>query len=109
MRDHVFHHPPHTPLVSGERPDGVSHSGHGQEAGPREQTTGRRTCAQCGATDRTVLIGMAPGRDGKPWSLCRGCWSNGVAEPITATEATPDVVVELQAAAAELPGLEVRR
>lgn len=25
----------------------------------------------------TVMLGMKPGKDGKPWALCSKCWENG--------------------------------
>lgn len=34
---------------------------------------GSRACADCGAGDRTVLIGMEPGLDHVQWWLCRAC------------------------------------
>jgi hypothetical protein len=34
-------------------------------------------CELCGETDRTVLVGMKPGKDGVPWWLCVKDWSEG--------------------------------
>jgi hypothetical protein len=30
-------------------------------------------CADCGQVT-VVMLGMVPGRDGKPWRLCLRCW-----------------------------------
>jgi hypothetical protein len=39
------------------------------------------TCGQCGfdpnGVANTVMVPMQPGHDGKPWSLCVGCWIEG--------------------------------
>lgn len=36
-----------------------------------------RSCEHCGA-ERTILIGMEPGKDGMPWWLCVRCWADGL-------------------------------
>lgn len=38
----------------------------------------KRACASCNAADRTVLVGMAPGKDWREWWLCRACWVDGL-------------------------------
>jgi hypothetical protein len=50
-------------------------------------------CSSCGASDRTVMVGMAPGRDKQPWSLCVGCrFGEGVGAPQNAPVVARPVV-----------------
>lgn len=34
-------------------------------------------CETCGCNDRTIMIPMKPGPDGKPWEYCRRCYEDG--------------------------------
>ena len=47
-------------------------------------------CAHCGPTwSHRVLVGMAPGRDGQEWWLCRRCWADGLRTRVAGDEQPP--------------------
>lgn len=35
-------------------------------------------CDDCKRTLMTIMVEMEPGRDGKPWWLCKRCWKEGL-------------------------------
>lgn len=42
----------------------------------RQMLPDRSKCAHCGRTT-AVMVGMEPGTDGMPWTLCSRCWREG--------------------------------
>jgi hypothetical protein len=62
-------------------------------ARPRE-TTEALACAECLAV-RPLMVAMQPGPSGRPWRLCRRCWSSSEPATTTTRRPAPDHQVEL--------------
>lgn len=76
--------PTHPRDVSSTRPRPLVRGRVGRVAETTDQAGTSQTyvanpCASCNRT-AIVMVSMVPGRDGKPWALCRACWADGAPE-----------------------------